>query len=189
MNSGRRLIAGRDYAFQATGNKSLSGRIYLWRALLLLQLGPDTLELQTDIRLSAGENEILLKMSDDLGQALTPEIIFRSAGSTLVNDIIHRLSCVGSTPGLKGDKQHQHPDTVVLTCYRKNFTTFGFNSRTDFSLRSPFRFSPLGVMWGLRVSLTKNENCHLEVLSRCTPQSRIALKCTQFTLCVAQKKD
>ncbi len=117
MNSGRRLIAGRDYAFQATGNKSLS--IYLWRALLLLQLGPDTLELQTDIRLSAGENEILLKMSDDLGQALTPEIIFRSAGSTLVNDIIHRLSCVGSTPGLKGDKQHKRPDTVVLTWYRK----------------------------------------------------------------------
>ncbi len=81
--------------------------------------GPDTLELQTDIRLSAGENEILLKMSDDLGQALTPEIIFRSAGSTLVNDIIHRLSCVGSTPGLKGDKQHKCPDTVVLTWYRK----------------------------------------------------------------------
>lgn len=115
MNSMRRLIAGRDYAFQATGNKSLSGRIYLWRAQLLLQLGPDTLELQTDIRLSTGENEILLKMSDDLGQALTPEIIFRSAGSTLANDIIHRLSCVGSTPGLKGDKQHKHSDTVVLT--------------------------------------------------------------------------
>lgn len=101
MNSGRRLIAGRDYAFQATGNKSLSGRIYLCRVRLLLQPGPDTLELQTDIRLSAGENEILLKMSDDLGQALTLEIIFRSAGSTLVNDIIHRLSCVGSTPGLE----------------------------------------------------------------------------------------
>ncbi len=163
MNSGRRLIAGRDYAFQATCNKSLSGRIYLWRALLLLQLGPDTLELQTDIRLSAGENEILLKMSDDLGQALTPEIIFRSAGSTLVNDIIHRLSCVSSTPGLKGDKQHKRPDTVVLTWCRKN--TFLFNSSTDFSLgslscKAPFRFSSLGVTQGLRVSSTKNENHH-----------------------------
>lgn len=120
MNCGRRFIAGRDYGFQATDNESQSGRVYLWHVCFLLRPGPDTLELQTDIRLSSEENEILLKMSDDLGQALTPEINPGSAGSTLVNDIIRRLSCVGSTPGLgAGDKQHKHPENKVLTWHKK----------------------------------------------------------------------
>jgi len=85
----------------------------------------------------------LLKMSDDLGQALTPEIIFRSAGSTLANDIIHRLSCVGSTPGLKGDKQHKLLSSPAAI--GKTFLLLSVILFVILYCKATFRFSPFEV--------------------------------------------
>lgn len=114
-----------DMLFPVTGSKSACRHFYLRQARLSWQRGPDTLGLQTDIRLSARGEWNLVKMSDDLGQSVTPAIIFRSAGSTLLNDIKHRPSCLGSHPK-PSDKQCSCLMMVFLYLYLYFVISFTF---------------------------------------------------------------
>ena len=69
------------------------------------------------------ERQNLVKMSDDLGQYLIPEITCGSAASTLLNDIKHRPSCTGSVPAVR-EQQRQLLHTVSVV--RKLFILAGF---------------------------------------------------------------